>query len=67
MKSLAVSDQKKRLDLEEFFNPINVRNTDLVQIKKNLIQLLSELVENKIIQNNVEIVLKSGKNKDHLI
>ena len=67
MKSLAVSDQKKRLDLEEFFNPINVRNTDLVQIKKNLIQLLSELVEYKIIQNNVEIVLKSGKNKDHLI
>ena len=46
MKSLAVSDQKKRLDLEEFFNPINVRNTDLVQIKKNLIQLLNELVKN---------------------
>ena len=53
----------KILDLEEFFNRINSRNTDLVQIKKNLIQLLSELVENKIIQNEVEVILKSGKKK----
>ena len=61
MKSLAVSDQKKRLDLEEFFNTINVRNDPLIQIKKNIIQLLSELVENKIIRNEVEVILKSGK------
>lgn len=61
MKSLAVSDQKKRLSLEEFFNTINVRNDSLNQIKKNIIQLLRELVENKIIQNEVEAVLKSGK------
>ena len=67
MKSLAVSDQKKRLYLEEFFNRINVRNDPLNQIKKNLIQLLSELVENEIIQNEVEVVLKSGKKKYHLI
>lgn len=63
MKSLAVSDQKKRLDLKEFFNRINVRNDPLNQIKKNLIRLLNELVENKIIQNEVEILLKSGKKK----
>jgi len=61
MKSLAASDQKKRLYLEEFFNTINVRNDPLIRIKKNLIQLLSELVENKIIQNEVEVILKSGK------
>ena len=67
MKSLAVSDQKKRLDLEEFFNTINVRNDPLIRIKKNLIQLLSELVENKIIQNKMEVILKSGKKKDRLI
>jgi hypothetical protein len=67
MKSLAVSDQKKRLDLEEFFNTINVRNDPLIQIKKNIIQLLSELVENKIIRNEVEVILKSGKKKYHLI
>jgi hypothetical protein len=67
MKSFAVSDQKKRLDLEEFFNTINVRNDPLIQIKKNLIQLLSELFDNKIIQNEVEVILKSGKKKYHLI
>jgi hypothetical protein len=67
MKSLAVSDQKKRLNLEEFFNAINVRNDPLIQIKKNLIQLLSELVDNKIIKNEVEIILKTGKKKSHLI
>ena len=67
MKSLAVSNQKKRLYLEGFFNTINVRNDPLVKIKKNLIQLLSELVENKIIQNEVKVILKSGKEKDRLI
>lgn len=67
MKSLAVSERKKRLDLQEFFNPINYQNTALVQIKKNIIKLFNELVENEIIQNEVEIILKSGKNKNHLI
>lgn len=64
---LTVSGQKKILNLEEFFNAINVRNDSLILIKKNLIQLLIELVENKIIQNDVEIVLKSDKKKYHLI
>lgn len=67
MKSLAVSGEKKRINLEEFFNTINVRNDPLIQIKKNLIRLLSELVKNKIIQNEVEILLKSGKKKYYLI
>ena len=67
MKSLAVSKREKRLDLQEFFNPINYQNTALVQIKKNIIKLFNELVENEIIQNEVEIILKSGKNKNHLI
>ena len=65
--SFGDTEQKKRLDLEEFFNTINVRNDPLNQIKKNIIQLLSELVDNKIIQNEVEVVLKSGKKKYHLI
>ena len=67
MKSLAVSDRKKILYLEKFFNTINARNDALIQIKKNIIRLLIELVENKIIQNEVEIVLKIGKKKDMLI
>ena len=67
MKSLAISDRKKKLDLEKFFNTINLRNNQLVGIKKNIIKLLRELVENKVIENEMEIVLKSGKKKDMLV
>ena len=67
MKSLAIHEQEKRLDLDEFFNRVNVPNNQLIQIKKSIIQLLNELVENKIIYNEVGIVLKSGKKKDQLI
>ena len=67
MKSLAVHEQEKRLDLDEFFNRVNVANNQLIQIKKSIIQLLNELVENKIIHNEVRLVLKSGKKKDQLI
>ena len=67
MKSLAVSDKNKIIDLEEFFNTLNIRNDPLIQLKKNLIRLLSELVDNRIIQNEVEIILKSGKKRDCLI
>jgi hypothetical protein len=67
IKSLAVSKPEKTLDLEEFFILINLRNNQLIKIKKNIIQLLNELAENNIIQNAVEIVLKSGKKKDQLI
>ena len=67
IKSLAVSEREKTLNLEEFFNRINLPNNQLIQIKKSLIQLLSKLVENKIIQNEVKIILKSGQKKDRLI
>jgi len=67
IKSLAISDQEKRLDLEEFFNPINIRNADLIKMKKNIIRLLSELIENKIIEDKVEILLKSVKKRNRLI
>jgi hypothetical protein len=67
MQSLACSEQSKLLDLQEFFNRINVRNNQLIQIKKRIIQLLNELVENKIIHNEVIIKLKSGKKKNLLI
>ena len=64
MKSLAVRGQAKRLDLEEFFDRVNVPNNQLIKIKKSIIQLLNELAENKIIHNEVVVVLKSGKKKD---
>lgn len=69
MKSLAVSERGKRLDVEEFFNKVSISipNNRLIQIKKNIIKLLNELVENNIIQNKIAIEWKSGRNKDHLI
>ena len=67
IKSLSVREQEKTLDLQEFFNPINLRNSQLIRIKKNIIQLFTEFVKNKIIHNEVEIILKSGKKKDQLI
>ena len=67
IKSLAVHEQEKRLDLDEFFNRVNVPNSQLIEIKKSIIQLLNELVEDKIIHNEVGLVLKSGNKKDQLI
>jgi len=67
MKSLAVSDQEKILDLQEFFNTINVSNKRLIGIKESIIQLLKELVKYKIIHNQLEIVFKSGKKEEGLI
>ena len=67
IKSLAIYKQEKRLDLDEFFSRVNVSNNQLIRIKKSIIQLLNELVENKIIHNQVRLVLKSGKKKDQLI
>lgn len=67
MKSLAVHKQEKKLNLDEFFKRVNVPNKQLIQIKKSIIQLLNELVENKIIQNEMKVVLKSGRKKDQLI
>ena len=55
------------MDLDEFFKRVNVPNKQLIQIKKSIIQLLNKLVENQIIHNKVEIVLKSGKKKDQFI
>lgn len=67
MKSLAVHEQEKKLNLDEFFNKVNVSNNQLIKIKKSIIQLLDELVKNKIIDNEVGFVLKSGGEKDLLI
>ena len=47
--------------MEDFLNRISVPNSQLIMIKKNMIQLLKELVESYIIQNEIKIILKSGK------
>ena len=63
IKALAVNDQEKLLDLQEFFNTINVSNKRLIGIKENIIQLLKELAEDRIIHHRLEILLKNGKKK----
>ena len=63
LKSLAVKEQEKIFDVEDFFNTISVRNNQLIKIKENIIQLLKELLKDKIIHNRLEIVFKSGKKK----
>ena len=63
MKALAVNEPKKILDLQEFFNTINVSNKRLIGIKESIIKLLKELVEEKIIHDHLEIILKSVKKR----
>ena len=67
MKSLAVHEQEKKLNLDEFFNKVNVSNNQLIKIKKSIIELFKELVKDKVIGNEVGFVLKSGRKKDQLI
>jgi hypothetical protein len=56
MKSLAVNEQKKVLDLQEFFCTINVSNKHLIGVKESIVRLLKELVKDKIIHNQLEIL-----------
>lgn len=67
IKALAVPEQKKRLYINELFSLINVPNKQLIKIKKNIIQLLNELVENKVIMDEILLVSKSGKKINLLI
>lgn len=67
IKALAVNDRKKILDLQEFFNAINVSNKRLVVIKESIIYLLKELVKEKFIHNQIEILFKNSKKKEVLI
>ena len=68
IKSLSIHKRKKILDLEEFFNKLTWSNNNhLVSSKKIILQLLKELSKNKIIQNEVEILFKSGRTKNMLI
>ena len=47
--------------MKDFFDRISVPNSQLIVIKKNMIHLLNELVESCIIQNDIRVILKSGK------
>jgi hypothetical protein len=61
IKALTVNEQKKVLDLQEFFSTIKVSNNHLIKIKKCIIQLLKEFVKYKTIHNQLETIFKSGR------
>lgn len=67
IKSLAVRKQEKTLNIGTFFNKVNVSNNQLIKIKKNIIHLLNELVKDKIIDNEVVFLFKSGLEKKLLV
>lgn len=63
IQSIAIKDQQKTFDLEEFFNQVSVSSSRMIQIKKKIIQLIKELVENKSIEPELQIIYKNGNEK----
>lgn len=63
MQALATNPRKKCFDLQEYFNQVSVAGNRMVVIKKEIIRLLTELSTNNIIEPELEIVYKSGKEK----
>jgi hypothetical protein len=51
------------LDIQELFERVRVSNSRMVQIKEKLIQLLQELVKEKSLRPEIQIISKSGKKK----
>ena len=64
LKALAVSDQEKTMNMEQYFNEINICSDQLPKIKENIVQLLKELLENKIIYDHLIIEFKSNRREE---
>ena len=64
IKALAIKNWKKIVDLQEFFNAINISNKRLIAIKGSIISLLKELVKDNVIHNQIEILFKNNKVKE---
>lgn len=58
-----MKDQQKKLDIQELFERVSVSNSRMVRVKEKLIQLLQELVENKSLRPEIQIISKGGKKK----
>lgn len=61
MHSLAVHNQQKTFNLQELFSQISVLNTRMIEIKKDLIQLLQELNQQQRIKSKLQLISKNGK------
>lgn len=56
-------DQKKTFDFQEFFDQVSVKSSHMIQIKKSMIQLVDELVEEELIQLELQIIYKNWKKR----
>lgn len=63
IQSLSVKDLQKKLDIQKLFERVRISNSRMVQIKEKLIQLLQELVEEKSLRPEIQVISKSGKKK----
>jgi len=67
IQSFVRKDQKKTFDLEELFNQVSVSISRMLQIKKEFVQLLKELVEQKFIEPELQIIYKNGKQRQIIL
>lgn len=52
IKSLSTVSLEKKFPLKNFLNQFSISNKDLTKIKKQLVELFSELIENRICLDN---------------
>lgn len=63
IKALATNTETKLLDLQELFSVVNASNNNLIKLKRQIINLLKELLAYQIIHSQLEIVFKNGSRK----
>lgn len=67
MEVLAINTKTKLLNFQDLFSVLKVLNNNLINIKKQIIYLSKELVEYKIIHNQLKILYKSDSKKQIVI
>ena len=63
IKALATNTETKLLDLQELFSVVNASNNNLIKLKRQIINLLKELLAYQIIYSQLKIVFKNGSRK----
>ena len=61
LQALTQKELHKRLDTQLFFSELSLGESGYLQLKKNLLGLLNQLSDSKIIQSNFTVTNKNGK------
>jgi hypothetical protein len=64
IRGLATNSLTKILFFDEFLNKLNVQNKQLVELKKNFLHLLTILINEDLIEDDIKIAFKSGRIKE---